>query len=662
MATVPGVLIIGGYHVQGGEPGLLTQVDALNGDNLRYTLDREVQRFVPDAADGTPNAASLGFWPWYDGAASLTDYTIANSTTTTITATGSPGWTVNQWVGRAVQVRNLVPIPGVGFASRSVITANTANTVTFTPALGTPPAVGASFMLGQGVFLDYHPSGGKLHPSELGQQSRRGGSSWQTLGLGVGPDATLLRRLWKDIYTTWPYFACFKYGNISTVNTGWADSPNDSARALFLAEMVRVNAAAAARGNTIAWDVVVIDQSMADLVAAAGNPVLVFTYEARLREMIAWLKATVTANADLKVVLVSHRGDMWSTTAPGGAPFFRAAHRAIARDTAGVTIVDMEGATPALQINSPETPANEVKYYSLADVFDYGEKVAKAIQQAKLGVPQAATGGFPVYYLIGDSIVLGEANALWTANSVSIDISGPTPGSLLRPSNQLIWNDGTSTFEVYEPHANSNTSGTIRDSAGPDLSILAELGRIHPEGFGVIKRGSGGSGLASSLVAYGGGNNGRWRKSAGEHYTALLNMRDRAHQYVNNVLGKQVDCKGFFVSLGHNDQAVANGGALFAAELAQFCEDLWADFATRTSGNRPPIAWRRPQADAAGAVAAQMDLVRSAIEDYADSEAQFRIVDVDGLERRRDDNLHETPETAVVHGRRAVAQIARVAI
>lgn len=662
MATVPGVLYIGGYEAQGGNPGLLTQADALNGDNLRYVLDREVQRFVPDTDAGVPNAAALSFWPWYDGAAGLTDYTVASSTTTTATATGSPGWTVNQWVGRAVQVRNLSPIPGVGFSHRAIVTANTAGQVTFSPAAAVAPAVGTTFCLGEGVFLDYHPSGGKLHPSEVGQASRRGGSSWQTLGQGVGPDATFLRRLWKDVYTTAPWFHAFKWGDVGTVNTGWANAPNNAARALFTAELARVVTAAAARGNTIAWDVAIVDLSMNDLVAAAGTPTFVVTYEARLREMIAWLRTTVTANAALKIVLVSHRSDMWGTTSPLGAPFFRAAHRAIARDTSGVVIVDMEGATPGLQIGSPDTPATEIKYYALDEYFAYGEKVAAAVEQAKLGTPPAATGGFPVYYLIGDSIMVGEAVSGWTSTSVSADISGPTVGSLVRPTNQKIWNDATSTFEVYEPHANSNTSGTIGVTAGPDLSIMAELGRIHPEGFGLIKRASGGSGLASSLVAYDGGNYGRWRKSSNEHYTALLAIRDRAHQYVNNVLGKQVDVKGFIVSLGHNDQAVTGGGAVFAADLPQFLEDLWADFATRTSGDRPPIAWRRPQVDAAGAVAAEMATVRSAIDARQQAETQFRVVDVDGLERRRDDNLHETPETAVVHGRRAVSQLAKVAI
>lgn len=664
MAAVPGILYICDGHGQGGVNGLPAAIDTINGDNLRFLLDRDVQRITPDSdANGVPNAAALGLWPWYDGSASLTDYTIASSTTTTITASGSPGWTTNQWAGRMCSVRNSAPIPGLGFASRFFVASNTANTLTF-GALGAAPTPGASFMLGEGVMLDYHPAAGKLHPSEFGAVSRRGGSSWQTLNNGVGPDATMLRALWKRVYTTSPFFYLCKYAGDATVNGGWAEAPNNTARAQFLAEFARMNAAAVARSNTIAWADCIIDLSMTDLVAAGASPVLAVTYESRLREMIAWLRsAAVCNNPALRIVLVSHREDMWGTTSPLGAPLFRAAHRAIARDLDNVGILDMEGAAIGLQIAAADTPATEKKYYTQAEYFRYGERVADVLEQLQLGTAPTASGGFPVYYMIGDSIQVGEAVLGWTSNSLSRDISGPTPGSVLRPENQLIWNDATSVFETYNPHTNSNTSGTGGSTAGPDLSIMAELGRLHPTGFGLVKRGSGGSGLASSSVGYSAGNNGRWVKSvSGEHYTALLGIRDRVHQYVNQVLGKQVDVRGFFVSLGHNDQATANGGANFAAALPQFCEDLWEDFPTRTSGNRPPITWRRPQSDAAGAVAVEMAKVRSAIDERQQAEQQFRVIDVDGLERRRDDNLHETPETAVIHGRRAVGQLAKAAI
>ena len=662
MAATPGVLYIGGFHVQGGNPGLNATADGLLQSTLRSLLDRDVLRITPDhATTGAPTAGSLSCWPWYDGNAGSTTYVVASSTTTTATVSPSPGWTVNAFAGRVMTVCNTAPINGVGFAQRITITSNTADTVTF--GATTAPTVGATFFIGIGRFNDYHPIAGWLDLSEVGNPSTRGGSSYQTSGLGVGPDATLVRRLLEDVYDEAPYFHLWKFGTSNTVNTGWADSPNDAARAGFLAELVRVDAAATARGNTIDWAYAIIDLSMADLVAAGSNPLLILTYEDRLREMIAWLRsAAVTDNPDLGIVLVNHRSDMWSTTAAGGAPFFRAMHVSIAADTDHVAIVDMEGARIGVQVGVADTPATEVKYYAQAEYFRMGDLISEAIERLRLGTPATPSGGFPVYLSFGDSIFVGEATAAWVLASNSTAISGPTVGSLLRPSNQKVWNRQTGVLETFLPGTNSNTSGSVSAFSGPLLSIMAELSELHPGGFAVVHRASYSSALATEALAYDGSIGGRWIKAADEHYTELQADYAACVQYVNEVLGKQVDLKGMFVSLGHNDQTVAGGGAAFAAALQAFCNDLWADFPTRTSGRKAPIIWRRPQDDAAGVNASRMAELRAGLAAMAALENQFRATDVDGLERDRDDNLHEAPRTSVTTGERMVADLLRVAI
>jgi hypothetical protein len=271
------------------------------------------------------------------------------------------------------------------------------------------------------------------------------------------------------------------------------------------------------------------------------------------------------------------------------------------------------------------------------------------------------SNGLPLYLMLGDSIAVGEIETSWTTNSNSPELSGPNPPSLLRPTNQIIWNRGTGVGETYLPHTNSNTSGSVNGApfAGPDLSIMAELGKRHPSGFILVKRGSYSSTLAASGLAYDSvtGNGGRWTKAANEHYPQLLQDFQNAVQWVNTVLGKQVDVRGAFVILGHNDQAVAGGGAVFASALPQFCQDLWDDFSTRTDGSKFPVMFRQPQDTVTGTVAAQMELVRAAIQERADAEPQFAAIDVDGLEVDRVDGLHETPETAVETGRRMVAAL-----
>ncbi len=657
MATVPGVLYLCEYHGQGGNPGLNANCDGLLGTNLRDLLDREILRVVPDdPTTGVPNAATLGCYPWYDGHGGDTLYVVASSSTTTITVSPSPGWTTNQWAGRKAVLLNTAPIPGVGFARKIPIFSNTADTITF--GATTAPTVGQFFWLGKGVFNDYHPAAGWLHLSEVGNPSRRTGSSYATDGQGVGPDATMLRRILERVYASSPYFNFWKWASPVAITSGWAESPNDTARAEFLAEKTRVDAAATARGNTIAWKYVIIDLSMNDLQAAVSNPLVLLFYKSRLLELITWLRSSAFANdPDLKIVLVNHREDLWSVTAPSATLFLRSTHNEVVAEQDNVNVADLNGLRIGIQSGATDTPATEAKYYAQTEYFTgYGDRVVETMVRMAQGTPIEASGGFPIYIVIGDSIMSGPIPLTWTQNLANPQLAGPTVGSLLRPSNQLVWNRGPAVLEVYLPHTNSNTSGTVNANAGPEMSITAYLGLLHPDGFGLIKRGSAGSGLASA-IAYSSGNNGRWTKSANEHYQELQADFAGAVAYINTTLGKQADMRGMFVSLGHNDHVQTNGAATFASALPQFCRDVWQDFKTRTSGPNFPIQWRRPQLDAAGVVTDQLTIVRDALQTQSEAEPQFGWTDVDDLQRDKTDNLHESADSSIEDGYRLAADL-----
>jgi len=62
------------------------------------------------------------------------------------------------------------------------------------------------------------------------------------------------------------------------------------------------------------------------------------------------------------------------------------------------------------------------------------------------------------------------------------------------------------------------------------------------------------------------------------------------------------------------------------------------------------------------AVYAEAVRVRAALADYAAVDAQFEVVNVDDLERLSTDNIHETPESAIIDGQRLVAALQTVAI
>lgn len=424
----------------------------------------------------------------------------------------------------------------------------------------------------------------------------------------------------------------------------------------MLTEYARVTAAAAELGNTIDWQVAVIDYFEEDLQQAISSPISILTYETRLREFMAWLTETFGVE---KFVLINHRSDTRALTAAGGAPWLRAAHVAIARDTANVGIVDFEGEDVGIAGDHGST---DVKFLSLPAYIKGGKTIGAMIQRLNSGVSTAATnGGFPVYIYLGDSTAVGQATSAWTLALGSERISGPTVGSLVRPTNQKIWNRVANDLQTYTPHTNSNTSGSVTATAAHDLSIMAALGELHPNGFALVKRGSNSSALATQLSAYSAGSGGRWAKSVAQHYPELQADFADCVAYINETLGLQADMRGAFVSLGTNDQS-ASGGAAFAAALPEFCEDLWTDFGTRTGGEKFPIAWRLPQTGIAPEIPAEIALVRGALLDLEAAEPQLVVVNVDDLERDRSDNLHETPESAVVCGDRMVAKLRTRAI
>jgi hypothetical protein len=243
------------------------------------------------------------------------------------------------------------------------------------------------------------------------------------------------------------------------------------------------------------------------------------------------------------------------------------------------------------------------------------------------------------------------------ANTASLTLIGPGPGTV-KPIGEFIYNKLNNQFERFNPNTNSNTSGTVSNKAGPEVPIFAALAQQHPDGFGLVKHASNGSGLMTGAASYNpaDGSGGRWDKSANEHYTFFLQLMKAAKDYINQVYGKQADVRGGGFSIGHNDSVSAEAGALFATNLPAFINNFIADHSTRTSGRHFPIAFRKPQIAAAFNVQG-MNLIIGAFNQLVKADSQIRLVDVDDNERDRNDDLHETPESAITTGRRIATAI-----
>lgn len=670
MATVPGVLYISSYMGQGGLPALQSLQPI--GNQAQYFNDRDLFRYVPGNVDGTEG---VGFKPWYDGTAG-TGYEIDEgaSTTTTVRVTPSPGWTVNEFAGRTATLFNLfgVSTNPLQLQLQLPITGNTADTLNF--ASGVPSTLTANgfVRVGTGRFVTYHPIAGAVGP--LASH----GSSWQAGGQGVGPDARMVSRIYDRIYPTSPQFYFVKFCLPDTLAVGW--QVGGAARTAFLSELQRVSAAAALEGNVIRWEVVIIDNYDSDLAVAAGDPLTyVLNYQTNQTNLINWLRSGAVLlntaapylfvnNPSLNVILANHHPDLWGVAAPLAAVAMRNANFAIATSLQRVALVDHASSSFAQDAVAPPTAiANynaERKYYSFQSMLEFGEKCVDVFERQLEGLPTggATSTGFPLYLLIGDSIGVGQIPQDWMANAASLSLIGPGPGTV-KPEGQYIFNKLSNSFERYNPNTNSNTSGTVNDKAGPEASIIAELAKQHAS-FGLAKHCSNGSSLVNTIAAFTGGgtSGGRWAKTAGEHYPLALDVVTACKSYINGTYSKQADFRGVIVSLGHNDATSGAAGAAFAAALSTFVTNLRQDLSTRTSGKDFPIIFRLPQATALGANASGIGNVRAALLALAKVDGQVRVVEVDDLERDRVDDLHETPESSIISGRRCSSALVSASI
>jgi hypothetical protein len=669
MANVPGVLIVGGTSVQGGTAAISNTVTGLNVSELNSSHAGDVMRVTPDdPTTGNPTATALGWRPWFDGNAGDNLYTCSTSSSNTVKATGTPGWTVNQWAGMTVSVTGwdfLGTSVYIGFTDRKTIVSNTADTLTISGTWTTNPTAATPvslFFIGQGRWRDYHPDAGRLTASEVGVAfATRSGSGYMNGGVGVGVDAGLIRQFYAHTWPTAPYFQMAKW---FTATPTWSafDDTTGSRRAAFVLEKARYDAAwaALANGNTLAWELLVLDLSQEDVADWASNPTHYLVYKTKIEQTIAWFRTTL-GNASLKVVLVNHDNLINSVLVPAGTTLANRVHRTVAAADPLVRCASMQGLETYLV--APYDPdANRGGYASHVYWDAMATRVREAYELLAAGAPTEITGGVPVHMMIGDSIFTGGITETFLG-----ELKSPTITLTPRDARQGIFAADTSVGEPYDACDNSNTSGTTGAVAGPECSMTVEWQRLHPAtGSYLVKRSAVASSLIGNVTAWsaGGAAGGRWSRSyeATEHFGALKDLWDSFCHWCNNTLGKQADLKDITVCLGTNDGAVAGGGALFAAELATFVADLRAVFQTRTSGDPLPIIWRQPQLAAATAIADEAVAIREALAAYALTDPEFALVDVDDLERETVSNVHETPDATLIDGQRLVAAGAAIAI
>jgi len=719
MATVPGILYVTTAMGNGGNPSIPSGT-SLQSDFASVLNDRELMTVVPQTSAGVPTGT---FYPWYDGTANRTgeffELDEAACTASNVVVTPNPGWTTNQWANKTATLINgsgaysgLIFSPNIAFypyayENRNLVTrivrrivSNTSNTLTLSDPFVTlphalPPNPVTRVVIGTGRFTQYAAIPGTLNGNSSG------GSTWAAFGYGIGPDARMVPEISRRIYNSAPYFYFVKYAQPEGLYSGFRTG--GGSRTGLLALLQEVSAAAAEQGNVIQWQLVIIDVSDEDLAQVASvasdpvqQPVYVNTrigeYPGNMVDLINWLRSSsalqnsaspynFVSNANIHAQVSHPHPDLWGVAAPLAAGAIRTWNRSVVEYTPRVALIDMADASFAPLTESPQVnnQTGERKYYSRESLFgksqSFASKSVSLFERQLAGLPTGQpTTGFPIYLLAGDSIAVGPIPAAWADNCASLSLIGPGPTGTVKPANELIFNRLNNSFEPYDPNENSNTSGSVWASAGPEMSMFPELAKQHPNGFGIIKHAANGATLSSNLNPYvpsgpgQAGTGGRFIKSAGEQYPSMLKSIEAAIEYINNSLGKQADFRGAVFSLGHNDSAGTTPSQslafanLYAQSVGTFVSDLRADLSTRTSGKPFPIVFRRPQALAASSNPNSLIVIRNALETLAKQDSQVRVVDVDDLERDRIDNVHETPEGSITAGRRLTAALVAASI
>lgn len=663
MATVPGVLLIGDYHIQGGAvaPGLV--VSSLGQYASQGMTDLRAHRVFPDnPATGAATAATLGWYPWFDTSAGDVTYVVASATATTVTVTPNPGWATNQWAGFRINNNNLS-----GFGWRNaliVVVSNTADTLTVASWTATPET-GSGLWFNQGRFRDCHIVGAWRTFAEVlaAGVPTRGGASVQAANQGIACDPELMRQLHEHVYPVAPYFQLAKYGTTAPITGGWNVGGSD--RVNFEAWFARVQAAwtALATGNTLRWDDIIIDLSQRDVNAWIATPGNIALFQSDIGEMVTYLRDLDPSLAGARVHLVNHDARLRNVDALGGTGLANSLQTAAVAEIADAYIVNLDGRDLRLRGTDSGTPVwspgedNEL-YASSVYVNEYPTAIRKSIQIAIAGTAPVTSGALPMFIELGDSITVGGVSTAYVDA-----IASPSITSGVRNYRQRIFNRTAAANEPYDLAYNSNTSGAMVSLGGAECSRLPELASRYPaDGVVLVKRGSYSSALASSAAAYdaGAGTGGRWAKGYSEHWPELLADIQNSVQGVNVVEEKQASIEGFFVSLGTNDAAVVGGGALFASSLRGFCLDLWA-MRTNLRGKRPPIIWRLPQVNGSTVKPAEVAAVRAALYAMAAEFEEFVVVDCDDLEISTD-GVHETLAATLTRGVREAFAFDAVAL
>lgn len=250
------------------------------------------------------------------------------------------------------------------------------------------------------------------------------------------------------------------------------------------------------------------------------------------------------------------------------------------------------------------------------------------------GTPVAGVG-VPVYFLFGQSHVVGNTLVDWLADNGDAKLTHLDPQN---PTRAFIWNFDTNTWQQYNPFQNANTGphhAELANVFGPEISLLLELQERHPEGVFLYKFAVGGSSISVGPAGI------AWKKSLNQLYPEMRAGWNLARAALINTLGVVPDVRGLFWMQGEGD-ALEPYASNYESELRLLIQHFRDDLSTRSSSSPLlPVVIGKPT-DTGFFQTAPLAKVRAAQEAVAASDGQVSIINFDDRELYpiRPDNVH----------------------
>lgn len=521
------------------------------------------------------------------------------------------------------------------------------------PSTGLPPVSPAfapywdtSVASGAGAWVVYHHTSGIVVPGAKGDNHYE-------FGGGITP-TTMLMQMLKAKHGSAPYFKLFKMSINGGVGVG--TSPLNGSGFTALAAEYNT-AAAAATGDTLDVQAVIVDASIPDILA--GN----LNYEAHLQTVIDNVRGKWGASC--LIVLVSHHREVMKTTLPTASPWARDINRKLAALNPNVRVFDYNWATFApASIASYAQPASDPVYYTTETYIQAGVRLFNLIEAWRAEAADIdTTAGLATFVVIADS--QGKTVDPWFPfYSTQQTLLGALGGTVR--SGEWTWNKQTGQVELYDVTANACTMPEVPSDTGrvgPEVTALTDLHAVATSGVCVFKFAFNGAALTSEADAAG---------ASGAYEDAAADLLDDVRAQwaafcaaVRDQLGRQVDCLGVLTMVGDNDKISAATGAAFADKLPRWIDDLRDIFTTRSMGDPLPVVCLQPPkhagegGDSVHGTLAGAQAVRAAFDELPRQRANVGVLvsNPTRYELSRADHIHYGGEAVLAIGRDFAAKL-----